>query len=108
MARAWAPAAAPSRKRACLTQRQQRHRRQVLERGLGGEPREHAGLGVGQRVAAGIVGRHVPASERGADAARQRAVRRHQRGGLLLVHGLAQRDRDRERLLLGIGGLDHG
>ena len=91
-----------------LEQREQRHRRQAFERGFGRKPREHAGLGVGQRIAAGVVGQDVPASERGADAARQRAVRRHQRGGLVLVHGFAQRDRDRERLFLGIGGFDHG
>ena len=66
-----------------LEQRQQRHRRQPFERGFGREPCEHAGLGVGQRIAAGIVGHDVPAPERGADAARQRAVRRHQRGGLV-------------------------
>ena len=41
-------------------------------------------------------------------AARQRAVGRHQRRGLARrLHRLAQRDRDGERLLLGVGGLDH-
>ena len=52
------------------------------ERRLGGEPREHAGRRVGERVAAGIVDRHVPARQRRQHAAGQRAVRRHQRGGL--------------------------
>ncbi len=92
-----------------LEQRQQRHRRQAVQRGLGGEPREHAGRRVGQRVAAGIVDRHVPARQRRQHAAGQRAVGRHQRGGLVrLVHRLAQRHRDGQRLLLGVGGLDHG
>ena len=107
-ARVCAPAAAPSRKRACLSSASSVTGARPLERGLRHEPREHAGLGVGQRIAAGIVGLDVPAPERGDDAARQRAVGRHQRGGLVLVHRLAQRDRDGERLVLGIGGLDHG
>ena len=48
-----------------LEQRQQRHRREPAERDLGGQPREHAGRRVGERIAAGIVDRHVPAFERG-------------------------------------------
>ena len=91
-----------------LEQRQQRHRRQAVQRGFGGEPREHAGRRVGQRVAAGIVHRHVPARQRRQHAAGQRAVGRHQRGGLAWnLHRLAQRDRDGQRFLLGIGGFDH-
>ena len=91
-----------------LEQRQQRHRRQAVQRGFGGEPREHAGRRVGQRVAAGIVHRHVPARQRRQHAAGQRPVGRHQRGGLAgIVHRLAQRNRNRQRLLLGVGGLDH-
>ena len=35
------------------------------------------------------------------------AVRRHQCRGLALMHGLAQSDRDGERLVLRIGGFDH-
>ena len=89
-----------------LQQREQRDRLESAQRGLRDEPREHAGLGIGQAIAAGIVGLDVPALERRRDAARQRAIRRHQRGGLVLVHRLAQRHRDRERLVLGIGGLD--
>ena len=58
-----------------LEQRQQRHRRQAFERRLGDEPREHAGRRVGQRVAAGIVHRHVPARQRRQHAAGQRAGR---------------------------------
>ncbi len=68
-----------------LEQRQQRHRLEAAERGFGRQPREHAGWRVGERVAAGIVDRHVPALERGHHAARQRAVGRHQRGGLVLA-----------------------
>ena len=90
-----------------LEHREQLDRRQLAERRFRHEPREHAGLGVGQRVAAGVVGLDGPAPERGGDAARQRAVRRHQRGGLVVVHRLAQRDRDRERFVLGIRGFDH-
>ena len=91
-----------------LEQRQQRHRREPAERRLGDQPREHAGRRVGQRVAAGIVDRHVPARQRRQHAPRQRAVGRDQRGGLARrLDRLAQRDRDRERLLLGVGGLDH-
>ena len=52
-----------------LEQREQRHRRQPAERRFGDEPREHAGLGVGQRIAAGIVGRRC-------SSARARRTRR--------------------------------
>ena len=65
-----------------LEQRQQRHRRQPAQRRLGRQPREHAGRRVGERIAAGIVDRDIPALERGEDAARQRAVGRDQRRGL--------------------------
>ena len=79
------------------------------ERRLGRQPREHAGRRVGERIAAGIVDRHVPARERRQHAAGQRAVGRDQRRGLVRrLHRLAQRDRDGQRLLLGVGGLDHG
>ena len=89
-------------------QRQERHRRQANQRGLGGEPGKHAGRRVGQCVAAGIVHRHVPARQRRQHAAGQRPVRRHQRGDLARnLHRLAQRHRDGQRLFLGVGGLDH-
>ena len=56
-----------------------------------------------------ILGRDVPALQRRQNAAAKRAVGRDQRGGCSAVlHGFAQRDRDRERLLLGIGRFDHG
>jgi hypothetical protein len=42
----------------------------------------------------------------GRDPPRQRAIRRHQRGGIVLVNRLAQRHRDRECLVLGIRRLD--
>ena len=47
--------------------------------------------GVGERVAAGIVDRHVPARERRQHAARQRAVGRDQRGGLVRACSTASR-----------------
>ena len=37
----------------------------------------------------------------------ERAVRRHQRGGLAVMHRFAQRHRDGKRLFLGIGRFDH-
>jgi hypothetical protein len=52
-----------------LEQREQRHRLEPAEGRFGGEPREHAGRRFGKRVAAGIVDRHMPALERGGDAA---------------------------------------
>ena len=94
--------------RRMLEQREQRHRRKAVQRRFGGEPREHAGRRIGKRVAAGIVHRHVPARQRRQHAAGQRPVGRHQRGGLAgIVHRLAQRNGDGQRLLLGVGGLDH-
>ena len=92
-----------------LEQRQQRHRLEPAQRRFGDEPREHAGRRVGQRIAAGIVDLARPSARARPHAARQRAVGRHQRGGLVLgLHRLAQRDRDGQRLFLGVGGLDHG
>ena len=77
-------------------------------RRLADQPREHAGRRVGQRLAARIVHRHLPARQRRQHPARQRAVRRHQRRGFArrLVR-LAQRHRDGQRLLLGARRLDH-
>ena len=90
-------------------QRQQRHRRQPLERRGGDQPCEHAGRGFRERIAAGVVGIDVPAPQRHRDPARQRPVRRHQRrGARLRGQSLAQRDRDGERLLFHIGGFDDG
>ncbi len=92
-----------------LEQREQRHRRQSAECGIDREPRKRTGRRGGQRVAAGIVDRHLPALQRREHAARQRAVGRHQRGGLARrLGGFAQRDRDRQRLLVGIRGFEHG
>ncbi len=99
---------APSRNSGCLSNGEQRDRRDAVERELGREAREHAGAGIGQRVAARIVDRDVPAPERRQHAARERAVGRHQCGGpALRLDRLAQRHRDRKRLVLRIGGLDH-
>ena len=89
-----------------LQQRQQRRRLAAVQCCFRSEPRENAGLRVHQRVAAGIVDRQIPAAERGDDAARQRAIRRHQRGGLAVFARLAQHNRNRQRLDLGIRRLD--
>ena len=89
-------------------QRQQRDRGKTVQRGFGGEPGKDSGRRFGERVAAGILGGNVPARQRGEHAAPERAVRRHQRGGLAVVHRFAQRHRDGERLFLGIGRFDHG
>ena len=78
-----ATARASSRHSGCLSSASSVTGAQAFERGLGGEPREHAGRRVGQRIAAGIVDRHVPARQRRQHAARQRAVGRHQRCGLV-------------------------
>ncbi len=91
-----------------LEQSEQRHRRSSIERRRGGEPRKNSGRRVGERIAAGILRRDVPALQRGEHAPSERAVRRHQRGGLAVMHRLAQRHRDGERFLLGIGRFDHG
>ena len=90
-----------------LEQRQQRDRGEAVKRGFGGEPGKHSGRRFGERVAAGILGENIPARQRGEHAAPERAVRRHQRGGLAVVHGFAQRHRDGQRLFLGIGCFDH-
>ena len=108
MAALCAPSLAPSRSSGCLSSASSVTGSRPPSAASRREPREHAGRRVGERVAAGIVDRDLPARERGDDAARQRAVGRHQRGGLVRrFERLAQRDRDGERFLLGIGGLDH-
>ena len=92
-----------------LEEREQLHRRQPFERGVRDQTREHAGRGLRERIAAGIVRRDVPAFERDQHPPRQRAVGRHQRGGARRhLERLAQGDGDGERLLLDIGRLDHG
>ena len=91
-----------------LEQRQQRDRLQPVERRLGGQPRKASGLRLGQRIAAGIVGRDMPAFQCRHDAARQSAIRRHQSRGLARrIERFAQDDRDGERFFFRIGGLDH-
>ena len=100
-------AAAPSRKR--LRQREQRHRFQTFQRRRGHEPREHAGLGIREGIAAGIIRLDVPAPECGRHAARERTIRGHQRNPrFFLFQFFSQRDRDGERLFLGIRGFDDG
>ena len=90
-----------------LEQRQQRHRRKLAERRFRRKPRENPRRRFRKRLTAGILSRDFPARERRLDAPGERAIRRDQRGGLALMHRFAQRHRDRERLLLGIGRLDH-
>lgn len=92
-----------------LEEGQQRDRSEARERRLGRKGGEHAGRRVGERDAAGLVDHDAPAPESGRDTARQRAVRCHQCGALARrLHRFAQRDRDRQRLLFGRGGVDHG
>ena len=92
-----------------LEEREQLDRGQPLERRVGDEAREHAGCGLRERIAAGIVGRDVPAFERDQNPPRQRAVGRHQCGGApRRIERLAQGDGDGERLLLDVRRLDHG
>ena len=68
--------------------------------GVGGEPRQPSGRAVGQRQIGRVFDRHAPAGEFGRDARRQRAVRRHQRGGAARrFQRLAQRDRHGEGFL---------
>ena len=90
-----------------LEQREQRDRRKPAQRRLRREPRERAGRGVCERIAAGVVDRHLPARERGDHAAGERTVGRHQRRRhVRRLHCFAQRDGDRERFLLGMRRLD--
>ena len=108
-AMAWrcAPCRRAEPRQRMLEQRQQADRRQSLDGGLRGQPREQTGRRVGERIAAGIVDRDVPARQRRQHPAGERAVGRDQRGGLVgLLERLAQRERDRQRFLLGIGGFD--
>ena len=60
-----------------------------------------------ERRAGGIIDGDVPAPELGRDAARQRAVRRDERGGALgRFERLAQDECDGERFLAGMGCFD--
>ncbi len=91
-----------------LEQAEQGHRRKAAERRVDRQPGKRSSRRVGQRIAAAILGVDFPARQRGVNAPRQRAVRRHQGGGLVLFHRFAQRHRDRERLVFRMRGLDHG
>ena len=75
----------PSRSSGCLSKPSKRHRREAAERRVGRKPGKRSGRRVGQRIAAAIFRVDVPARQRGENAPRQRAVRRHQGGGLALV-----------------------
>ena len=108
IARFSAPGAPPSRNSGCFSSASSVGGSRPLRRGFGREPGKDAGRRVHQRVAAGIVEFEIPARQRRHHPPRQRAVRRHQRRGLVEMPRLAHRDGDRERLHLGIGRLDHG
>ena len=107
-ARACAPSAAPSRVSGCLSS---------ASSVTGARPPSAASAASRANTPAGVSASasppesstgDVPARQRGEHAARQRAVGRDQRRGLACrLDRLAQRDRDGERLLLGVGGLDH-
>ena len=88
-------------------ERQQRYRLKAVKSGLGRELRKNSRRCIGQCIAAGILGRNIPARQRGQHAASERAVRRDQRGRLAVVHRFAQRHRDGECFVLGIGRFDH-
>ena len=87
-------------------ERQKAHGRQSSKRRLGGEAGEAPGGSRGESIAAGIVGRDVPAAECRKHAAGKRAIGGDQGRRLLFLDRLAQCDRNRERLLLGICRLD--
>src|ERR1043166_6120370 len=89
-------------------QRKQGDRRQSAERRVRDEPREAPRRSVDKRISAGVVDRDIPALQRRDYPSRQRPIRRRQRGGLVgVLKGFAQRDRNRQRLLVGVGCLDH-
>ena len=102
-----ASGAPPSRHSGCLSSASSVGGSSPLGDRLGGEPRKNAGGRLQQRVAAGIVEVEVPAAQRRHHPPRQRAVRRHQRRRFVQMPRLAHRDRDRKRLHLRIGRLDH-
>ena len=88
-------------------QSKQRDRREPAQRGVSRKPRKNSGRRLRKLVAAGILGRDIPTRQRRQDATAKLAVRRNQGRRLALVHRFAQRHRDRERLVLGVGGFDH-
>jgi len=91
-----------------LEEGEQRNRRKPAERGVRRQPREPSRGRVRERVAAGIVDRDFPALQRRQHPTRQGAVGRDQGRGLVRrLERLAQANRDGERFLLGVGGLDH-
>ena len=98
---------APSRSNGCLSKRQQR---------TGASPPSAARPRAGQkfrpayrraRRRRNLPPRYSSARAR-PDAAAERAVGRDQRRRLALSHRFAQRHRDGERFVLGVGGFDHG
>ena len=91
-----------------LEQGEQRHRRKPAERDIGREPGKYAGRRVGERIAAEIVDRHIPARQRCKHAAGERTVGRDKRRGhARRFQGFAQCDRNGERFFLRIRRLDH-
>src|SRR5262245_65985375 len=90
-----------------LEQGEQADRRQPSQRSLGGEPCKAPGRRVGERVAARIVDRDLPACERRERAAGKAAVGCEECSGPVAgLERLAKRDRNRERRLIGGGGLN--
>ena len=87
--------------------RQQRRRLQSLGRRLRREARKHAGGGLHQHVAAGIIEGEIPSGERRHHPPCQRAVGGDEGSRLVQVPRLSHRDRNRECFHLGIGRLDH-
>ena len=95
-------------KQRMLDERKQRHGRKPAEPRFRDEAGEASDRGLVEPIAAGIVGRNAPARERGDHPPGKPAIRRHQRrNAVRTLERLAQRDRDRERFLVGIRGLDH-
>jgi len=95
-------------KQRMLEQGEQGYGSKPTERSLSRKAREHAGGGVREPVAAGVVGYDTPAVEGRHHATGERAIRRDEGGRRLrLLERLSQRDRDSQCLFLGVRGFDH-
>ena len=96
----------PGHHQRMFEQGQQRHGREPLRRSAGGGEQQGAGRGLGERAAGRVVRLDSPAAEMGGNAAGEVAVGRHQgRGPARFLQRLAQRQRDRLRLLCRVGQL---
>ena len=86
-------------------QRQQRRRRPAFREHGRNQPQEHGGGRVAERLAGAVVGEDAEAAELGRHASRERAVGSDQRRlGAAVLDRVAQHERDRDRLLLLVGG----